>query len=91
MNNEFDVLFDSFFDRLFQRVNHVNPTNFPPHNLVKIGDNEMVLSLAVAGYAEDNIDISVEDRTLKITGELSNLKMRKNKIKGKNKSKKSNK
>jgi molecular chaperone IbpA len=77
MNDNFDALFDSFFgnrgigfDRLFHHVNHINPTNFPPHNLVKLNDEEMILSMALAGYTEDNIDISVENNMLKVTGEL---------------------
>jgi len=77
MNDNFDTLFDTFFtprglgfDRLFNNMNRINPTNFPPHNLVKLSDEEMVLSLALAGYTEDNIDISVEAGTLKVSGEL---------------------
>ena len=74
--NDIDAIFDSvfnnrgvIFDRLYHKLNHVNPSNFPPHNIIK-KDDELILSLAVAGYGKDNLSITVEDRILKISGNL---------------------
>jgi molecular chaperone IbpA len=64
--------FDRFFDeaeRLLKTdLQKVNPA-FPPHNIIKLDDNRYLVELAVAGFAEEEIDISVEDNILTIKGE----------------------
>ena len=61
----FSVGFDSIFDTL-QRVS-VPQSNYPPYNIVKKGESYFV-ELAVAGFTQDDIDITVEDKHLKIEG-----------------------
>jgi molecular chaperone IbpA len=41
---------------------------FPPHNIVQRSDNEFVLTLALAGFERDEIDISLHADMLTITG-----------------------
>jgi len=64
--------FDRFFDeaeRLLKTdLTKVSPA-FPPHNIIKLDDNRYLVELAVAGFAEAEIDISVEDNILTIKGE----------------------
>ena len=64
--------FDRFFDeaeRLLKTdLTKVNPA-FPPHNIIKLDDNRYLVELAVAGFAEAEIDILVEDNNLIIKGE----------------------
>jgi molecular chaperone IbpA len=64
--------FDRFFDeaeRLLKTdLTKVSPA-FPPHNIIKLDDNRYLVELAVAGFAEAEIDISVEDNYLTIKGE----------------------
>ena len=64
--------FDRFFDeaeRLLKTdLTKVSPA-FPPHNIIKLDDNRYLVELAVAGFAEAEIDISVEDNNLIIKGE----------------------
>ena len=64
--------FDRFFDeaeRLLKTdLTKVSPA-FPPHNIIKLDDNRYLVELAVAGFAESEIDISVEDNNLIIKGE----------------------
>jgi molecular chaperone IbpA len=64
--------FDRFFDeaeRLLKAdLTKVSPA-FPPHNIIKLDDNRYLVELAVAGFAEAEIDISVEDNNLIIKGE----------------------
>lgn len=64
------------FERFFHDVERLldseftksTTTSFPPHNILKVGDNHYVVELAVAGFSKDEIDISVEDGTLTIKG-----------------------
>jgi molecular chaperone IbpA len=43
-------------------------TNYPPYNLIKFNDNEYSLQFAVAGFKKPDIDITVEDGVLKVSG-----------------------
>lgn len=64
------------FERFFHDVEKLldseftksTTTSFPPHNILKVGDNHYVVELAVAGFSKDEIDITVEDGTLTIKG-----------------------
>lgn len=41
---------------------------YPPYNIEVIGDNRYAITLAVAGFAEDELSIEVENGILKIQG-----------------------
>jgi molecular chaperone IbpA len=62
------------FDRIFDVLDHVadltnnSNTAFPPVNVVRVDDYNYVVELAVAGYKEEEIDITSEKNTLTITG-----------------------
>lgn len=47
-------------------------TTFPPYDLEKIGDHEYRLSMAVAGYSANDIDIVEHDGVLTVEGKVSN-------------------
>ena len=60
------------FDHLFSELDHVArhaKDHYPPHNIIRIGQSDFLIELAVAGFGEDELDIEVKDRTLSITGE----------------------
>jgi len=59
--------FDSLFDRLLNST--TNATNYPPYNIIKETDDKFVLELAVAGFKEGEIDVTVEKNTLTVSGE----------------------
>lgn len=60
----FDRLFD-VIDRQF--TNSVNAT-YPPYNIIKEGEDSYKIEVAVAGFREDELDVTVEDNTLTVTG-----------------------
>ena len=41
---------------------------YPPYNIEKTGENDYQISVAVAGFSEDDIDITVKDNGLVISG-----------------------
>lgn len=59
--------FDDFFDTL-DRFWDMKPSTFPPYNVRK-KDNMTYLDIAVAGYTEDDLSVSVKDGTLTISSE----------------------
>ena len=60
----FDV-FDNIFDSVFN-LNETN-TSYPPYNILK-SDNNYTISLAIAGFSKDEIDVSLQENELVIKG-----------------------
>lgn len=62
--------FDSLFEQLNRSfVNSKTDGNYPPHNVVKLDDTHYVIELAVAGFAESEIDVELKDNVLTVKGE----------------------
>jgi molecular chaperone IbpA len=60
------------FDHLFNELEHVTrhaQDHYPPHNIIKTGDTDYLIELAVAGFSKDELNVEVKDRTLTVTGE----------------------
>lgn len=62
------VGFDHLFNELDTAVRQAHD-HYPPHNILKTGDTDYLIELAVAGFSKDELSIEVKDRTLTITGE----------------------
>ena len=60
----FDV-FDNIFDSVFN-LNESN-ASYPPYNILK-SDNNYTISLAIAGFSKDEIDVSLQENELVIKG-----------------------
>lgn len=61
------------FDRLFEEMNRTfansrTSDNYPPYNIAQLDDTHYVIELAVAGFAEDEIDVELKDQHLIIKG-----------------------
>lgn len=55
--------------RLLEDSGHVpTPNTFPPYNIEQHDQENWTVTLAVAGFSTDDLDIVIEDRTLSITG-----------------------
>ena len=60
------------FDHLLNELDYVakhSQDNYPPHNILKTGDTDYLIELAVAGFTKDELTIEVKDRTLTVTGD----------------------
>jgi molecular chaperone IbpA len=61
------------FDRLFNELergfaNSPNGNGYPPYNIAQINDDEYMISLAVAGFGMDNLEIEKDGKMLHIVG-----------------------
>ena len=59
------------FDRLEEVVDRLTRSSaegYPPYNVVHLGDERLRISLAVAGFGEDDLDVTVERNELHIRG-----------------------
>jgi len=63
------------FDRLFDMLENSGPSNggenYPPFDLIRSGENEYRIELAVAGFKQDEIDITAHQNVLIVTGKKS--------------------
>ena len=66
--HKFGIGFDELFEDLMRITQHQSGTNYPPHNVIKTGDDTVTIEVAVAGFAEGEIDVTIEKRLLTITG-----------------------
>lgn len=65
--------FDDLFTRLEKSMTEATKlAMYPPYNLRKIGENKYVVELAVAGFTKSDIEVSLEDDVLRISGKTEN-------------------
>ncbi|HEX7076263.1 MAG TPA: Hsp20 family protein [Hyphomicrobiaceae bacterium] len=62
------------FDRLVQLLDSVSgfsdeAVSYPPYNIERTGENEYRITMAVAGFRSDEINVEVKDAALTIRGE----------------------
>ena len=69
LNDPFLVGFDRIFDRMHSlNTLQTKQTNYPPYNIIKTGDNRYEVEIAVAGFLESEISITVEDGVMSVEG-----------------------
>ncbi len=61
--------FDTMFDQMERRFANSVSNNYPPHNIIKTGENQYEIQLAVTGFSKSEISVTVEDNVLVIKGE----------------------
>ena len=57
------------FDRLFDLIDSGTRPDWPPYNIEKRGENDYRISMAVAGFGPEEIDLVQEGNTLTVSGE----------------------
>src|SRR5436305_15016443 len=56
------------FERTLDRVNKISGDGYPPYNVEQLGENQLRISLAVAGFTMADLSITIEDNQLVIRG-----------------------
>jgi molecular chaperone IbpA len=67
------------FDRLFEFLESANreqADNYPPYDIEKLSDDRYRITLAVAGFAPGDIDITARQNLLTITGRKAETRNR---------------
>src|SRR5687768_2187798 len=62
------VGFDRLFDLLENSAAGQGQENYPPFDLIQVDDNHYRISLAVAGFKSDEIDITAQQNVLIVAG-----------------------
>lgn len=77
--NRFDTLnralvgFDTMFDTIERRFANSLNNNYPPHNIIKTGENQYEIQVAVTGFEKEEVAVTVEDGVLVVKGESQTL------------------
>ncbi len=56
------------FEEALERVSKAAADGYPPYNIEQIGEDGLRITLAVAGFAESDLSVLVEDNQLVIRG-----------------------
>ena len=64
---------DPFFiglDSIMNKFNNTSTGNYPPYNIIKSSENKYLVEMAVAGFNEDSLDITVKNGVLTVSGKV---------------------
>ena len=68
----FTVGMDRMFRDLEQFSNSyvASSTGYPPYNIEQVDDGKWIISMAIAGFSEDDIEVSQKERNLTVKGKI---------------------
>ncbi len=66
-NSPFLLGFDQL-ERAVDRLAKASGDGYPPYNIEQTGEDSLCITLAVSGFAEDDLSVTLEDRQLVIRG-----------------------
>jgi molecular chaperone IbpA len=66
------VGFDRVFDLLDSVASQNGSNGYPPYNIEKAGDNAYRIVMAVAGFAEAELNVTQKENELLVTGQTAN-------------------
>ena len=79
-NFAMDLFRDPFFigfNRELDRMAHVHQTatrqTYPPYDVLKLDEDTFQVSIAVAGFTRNDLDVSVDNGTLIVKGEITEV------------------
>ncbi|WP_207482204.1 Hsp20 family protein [Arenibaculum pallidiluteum] len=64
------------FERTLDRISKSSAEGYPPYNIEQIGEDGLRITLAVAGFTTDDLQVQIEDNQLVIRGRQSDDKTR---------------
>ena len=60
--------FDRLFNELDRQFANSQSQGYPPYNIAQIDEDEFMITLAVAGFGMDNLDITKDGNILRVEG-----------------------
>ncbi|HXL98964.1 MAG TPA: Hsp20 family protein, partial [Rhizomicrobium sp.] len=65
--------FDRLFDLLDQAAQHDSGNGYPPYNIERADESHYRVTLAVAGFAEKDLNVELRDGVLTVTGKRDDV------------------
>lgn len=71
--DKFFVGFDKQFDDMAKLTQELakNVPNYPPFNIKKVSDNKYSIEIAVAGFSQSDVDVTIEGNKLVVSGKTT--------------------
>ncbi len=69
-NRPFMLGFDEL-DSMFEEVSKASQDNYPPYNIEQIGKTNLVITVAVAGFSDSDLNAYIENNQLIIKGKIA--------------------
>ena len=66
--NRATIGFDRIFDDLDRVLSNTATNTYPPYNIERLDENQFVISLAVAGFTMDDLEVTHDGNELTVTG-----------------------
>ena len=66
--HKFGIGFDNLFDDLMRLNAQQSTSNYPPYDIVQLNDDEYTISIAVAGFAQDDLAVTKDKNLLIVEG-----------------------
>ena len=60
--------FNQLFDRITSNIDTASQQNYPPYNIIKHNDENYIIKIAAAGFQKPDVEITLENGTLTVTG-----------------------
>lgn len=71
--NKNDLFFNPFsvgFDDLFNMATSHNSSSYPPYNILKEDETHYTIEVAVAGFTENDLEVTLDGNKLSIVGKV---------------------
>lgn len=62
------VGFENLFDRLERITSVASGTDYPPHNVIQTDEHKYSVELAVAGFGEQDLSVTIKNEELVVEG-----------------------
>lgn len=67
--HRYSVGLDEMFDTLVRSATSASTSNYPPYNIIRYDENRYAVEIALAGFKDDEIDITVHEGYLTVEGQ----------------------
>jgi molecular chaperone IbpA len=72
-NDPFFIGFNRELDRMASIHQTATRQTYPPYDVLKLDEDTFQVSIAVAGFTKNDIDVSVDNGTLIVKGEITEI------------------
>lgn len=67
--NNSSLGFERLFDNMRMVQNAMSDDHYPPHSILKTGENIFEIAMAIAGFSEDDVIVEVKEDVLYVSSE----------------------
>ena len=62
------VGFNQLFDRITNNIDTASQQNYPPYNIIRVGEETYIIEIAAAGFSKSDMKIELDNGVLNVSG-----------------------